>query len=60
MASLSKSPIMYEMKGSDGSSHVKPHYSISTNGQQLWGTHDVYADNLAVDEQVELTLIRDG
>jgi hypothetical protein len=63
MSSLSKSPMIYEAETSDdtgmvrtGVKKVKPHYSISTKGQQLWGTHDVYSDELVLDEHVSLTV----
>jgi hypothetical protein len=62
MSSLSKSPMMYESKKLDGRSEgrvgkkVKPHYSISSQGQQLWGTHDVYSDELVLDEHVSIVV----
>ncbi|KAL7515526.1 hypothetical protein ACHAXN_013469 [Cyclotella atomus] len=62
MNSLSKSPMVYEVKTFDGKGMlrtgetVKPHYSISTRGQELWGTHDVYSDNMAISEHVSLVL----
>ena len=34
----------------------KPHYSISTAGQMLWGTHDVYKDDLTANDQVSITV----
>lgn len=53
---LSKSSLLYNNKDpkSKSSLRQKPHYSVSTRGQQLWGTHDVYEDELIVDEQVSL------
>ena len=58
MSSLSKSPMVYETKqmGIRSSKQLKPHYSISTRGQQLWGTHDVYSDDRAVDQHGSLTV----
>ena len=63
MSSLSKSPMVYEtVRSDDGAAgkKVKPHYSISTQGQQLWGTHDVYSDDLAVNQHVSLVLTYEG
>ena len=55
---LSKAPILYEttqiLRTSNTVQFPKPHYSISTRGQQLWGTHDVYTDDLVQDEAVTL------
>lgn len=55
---LSKAPIFYESSQNlrSGKTAIlqKPHYSISTRGQQLWGTHDVYADDLVEDEVITL------
>jgi hypothetical protein len=61
MEGLFKSAMKYETKSTEGKklgtgSKVKPHYSMSTRGEQLWGTHDVYADNLVSDEHVSLVL----
>jgi len=66
MPSLSKSPMTYEMKisGVRGKAEVKvdrkvkPHYSISTKGEQLWGTHDVYSDELVVPEYIQISVVR--
>jgi len=33
-----------------------PHYSVTTHGDALWGTHDVYADNLASLDRVKLQI----
>ena len=66
MSSLSKSPMVYETANSDSGKavragkKVKPHYSISTQGQQLWGTHDVYSDNLVVNQHVSLVMTYEG
>ena len=58
---LSKSPLVYQSGGSTlrGRGNLKqkrPHYSISTEGQKLWGTHDVYADDVVEDEIVSLVV----
>ncbi len=65
---LTKAPILYDdvqqkdvtfantnlRIGNTGT--LKPHYSISTRGQQLWGTHDVYTDDLYTEEAVTLKI----
>jgi hypothetical protein len=62
MDRLSKSPMIYEVKAFDGKGMVrtgkkiKPHYSISTRGQQLWGTHDVYSNDMAISEHISLVV----
>jgi hypothetical protein len=33
-----------------------PHYSVTNQGDALWGTHDVYADNLASPDRVKLQI----
>ena len=64
MLSLSKSPMTYEMKASGvrgnagGDKKVKPHYSISTKGELLWGTHDVYSDELVAPEYIHISVVR--
>ena len=54
LTGLSKSPMMYEKQNVRGKKRLrqKPHYSVSTRGQQPWGTHDVYGDDIVEDEQV--------
>ena len=55
---LSKSPMIYDrghLKGGKQSKQ-KPHYSVSTQGQMLWGTHDVYADDLVNEELISMTV----
>jgi hypothetical protein len=54
---LSKAPLVYESNSQNLRSRSilkksKPHYSISTAGQQLWGTHDVYADDVVENDVV--------
>jgi len=60
LTGLSKSPMLYETQNNNGKKGLrqKAHYSVSTRGQQLWGTHDVYADDFDVDEQVSLIVSR--
>jgi len=57
---LSKAPMVYENENSHNLrrkvKEQKPHYSISTAGEKLWGTHDVYADDLVEDEVVSLVI----
>ncbi len=57
---LAKAPILYETtqirRNSNSVQFQKPHYSISTRGQQLWGTHDVYTDDLVQDEVLTLNI----
>jgi len=56
LAGLLKSPMKYEKDQRIGL-RQKPHYSISTRRpQQLWGTYDVYADDMDVDEEVTLNV----
>jgi len=38
---------------------VKPHYSVTNGGQKLWGTHDVYADDLVDEEHITLVVSHD-
>ncbi|KAL7500322.1 hypothetical protein ACHAWT_010488 [Skeletonema menzelii] len=59
MPGLSKTPLVYENQG--GTRNIKkkkkkllPHYSVTNDGDALWGTHDVYADNLASSERVRI------
>lgn len=33
-----------------------PHYSVTTHGDGLWGTHDVYSDDLASPERIRIEL----
>ncbi len=33
-----------------------PHYSVTTHGDALWGTHDVYSDDLASPERIRIEL----
>ena len=56
---LSKAPMVYENENSHNlriKVKQKPHYSISTAGERLWGTHDVYADDLVEDVVVSLVI----
>ena len=64
---LSKVPLAYESDGNTlrGRSIRKatqtllakrPHYSISNKGQRLWGTHDVYTDDIVEDEIITLVV----
>jgi hypothetical protein len=64
---LSKVPLAYESGGNTlrGRSIRKatrtlkakrPHYSISNEGERLWGTHDVYADDIVEDEIITLVV----
>lgn len=52
---LSKAPMLYETSQNLRNKHTV-HYSISTRGQQLWGTHDVYTDDLVEEEVVALNV----
>ena len=65
---LSKVPLAYEsggntlrgrniQKATRALKANRPHYSISTKGQKLWGTEHVYADNIVVDEIITLVMI---
>lgn len=58
---LSKAPLLYDSSGKNGRKQSmlkksKPHYSVSTTGQQLWGTHDVYVDDVVEDVIVSLVV----
>ena len=62
MPGLSKAPLVYENRG--GTRNIKkkekkllPHYSVTNQGDALWGTHDVYADNLASAERVRINVL---
>jgi hypothetical protein len=60
LTGVSKAPIFYETSQNIRNRNTavlpfqKPHYSISTRGQQLWGTHDVYTDDLVETEIVAI------
>jgi len=58
LVGLVKSPMIYEKQQARSKTGLrqKPHYSISTAGQQLWGTHDVYEDDLVQDERISLVV----
>jgi len=61
---LSKTPMVYEksenLRGKDAALvKQKPHYSISTAGDKLWGTHDVYTDDLITEEVISLAVSYD-
>ena len=61
LPSLSKAPLVYESNGPNLRSRnflkkSKPHYSISTSGQQLWGTHDVYADDVVKNDVISFVV----
>ena len=61
MPGLSKAPLVYENHGGIRKSKKKekkilPHYSVTNHGDALWGTHDVYADNLASADRIQLHL----
>ena len=57
---LNKAPLVYESDSqnlrskSNAAKKQKPHYSVSTHGEQLWGTHDVYTDDLTEEEVISL------
>ena len=60
MPGLGKAPLVYK-EGGGGSirsikkkKKVRPHYSTCSHGDALWGTHDVYADNLVSPERVKI------
>lgn len=61
---VSKSPVVSEVHASSmflrkknaNSVKQKPHYSITTQGEKLWGTHDVYADDLVNNARVVLAV----
>lgn len=64
---LSKVPLAYESgvntlrgrsirKATRALKAERPHYSISNEGQRLWGTHDVYADDIVEDEIFSLVI----
>jgi hypothetical protein len=61
LSGLSKAPLIYESNSQNLRSRSilmksKPHYSISTVGQQLWGTHDVYADDVVENDVVSFNV----
>jgi len=59
LSGLSKAPMIYESSlnlRSRSTIKQRPHYSISTHGEQLWGTHDVYADDFVEEEVVSLVV----
>ncbi len=59
MPGLGKAPLVYK-EGGGGSirstkkKKVRPHYSTCSHGDALWGTHDVYADNLVSPDRVKI------
>jgi hypothetical protein len=58
---LSKAPVVYEDRGGMRRSKKKkkkllPHYSVTNDGEALWGTHDVYADDLASPDRVKMQI----
>jgi hypothetical protein len=58
LSGLSEFPVAY------GNQHIgdykglrqKPDYSVSARGQQLWGTHAIYGDDLVHDTQIFLSV----
>ena len=59
MPGLSKAPLIYDSRGGMRNSKKKerkllPHYSVTNHGDALWGTHDVYADDLASSEKIRM------
>lgn len=61
LTGLSKTPMIYEggqhyLRSTKSDVKKKPHYSISNKGDSLWGTHDVYADDLVKDDLVSIVL----
>ncbi|KAL7449973.1 hypothetical protein ACHAWC_004278 [Mediolabrus comicus] len=60
MPGLGKAPLVYKEGGGGNirsikkKKKVRPHYSTCSHGDALWGTHDVYADNLVSPDRVKI------
>lgn len=62
MPGLSKAPLVYEKRrgarsvNKNKEKKLLPHYSVTTHGDALWGTHDVYADAIARSDRVKMQI----